>query len=83
MGPTKRSRKLIAELIVLHITLLICVVDGAGVSIWDPYCQEETLYMPYVRIFHKGRQGALLRDRGPGFIDVSGLKDIYVCTNGL
>ncbi|ODN00713.1 hypothetical protein Ocin01_05958, partial [Orchesella cincta] len=53
------------------------------VSQWDPFCNEETLYTPYVRIFQKGRSGAMLRDRGPGFIDVNGLEDIYVCTNGL
>lgn len=54
-----------------------------GYSIWEPFCSEEKLYMPYVRVFKKGRNGAIVRDRGPGFIDLTGQKDIYVCTNGL
>ncbi|CAL8126081.1 unnamed protein product [Orchesella dallaii] len=69
---------LVLSLVYIGLDEVDCIV-----SQWDPFCQEETLYIPYVRIFQKGRHGAMLKDRGPGFIDVNGLQDIYICTNGL
>ncbi|CAL8126083.1 unnamed protein product [Orchesella dallaii] len=73
--------KIVVLVILQLFQLWLGEVDS--VSQWDPFCMEETLYTPYVRIFQKGRRGAMLRDRGPGFIDVTGMQDIYVCTNGL
>lgn len=53
------------------------------VSIWQPFCDEKLLFEPYVNIWSGEEERTFVKGRGPGFIDVRDMNDIYVCTNGM